>query len=873
MPSQSQTAQGQVADTIETAHDKLLSVTSEWTTAKEAGQTDIISGLIKRILIEVLEWAPDELTDCKTPAAPYECIRLTIEGASRVAIIIQKMTLGLKDRNTDRPYRLDGPVLTAHETAEGIKQACIVCGLKNTELAVLTNGEEWIVFRGSRIGDGKDTLEGLAFVFPSLHAVQDTFKLFYDLLSRQPVVELRYRAHFQEAEGQPIRARAFSKVLREQHQLHPLQSTTLAADLDRIMQSFFLRLAGDKDPGMLLNCFVTTRESQIAEEKIARISEDLVGRIRNLDTHSGEKLSELIHKVQITHLNEFVLLIGTKGAGKSTFIERFFKLVLDPEIKKECILIHVDLKAFEGADDRVIDWLDQILLQKTEKAIFDEAPPSYEEIQGMFFDEYTRWSKGTFKHLYESDKNQFKIEFGRHIEKRREDRPHEYICRLMENIVNSRKKAPCIVFDNADHFSIQFQEKVFQYARSIYETTVCLVIMPITDKTSWQLSRQGALQSFETVSLYLPTPEPKTVLEQRIKYLESKVTDDNEERGRGYFLSYGIKLDLNHLKAFTHCLQHVFLETGKASMWVSNLSNMDIRRSLELTRDIMASPYIKVEELLKAYIAQTAQVIPEFDVQRAIIRRNYNFYPVGINPFVQNIYSLRSEIGTSPLLGLRILTALHDAQHKEEMGKESFVAVSQLYDYFQATTIERRVVSLWLDALLHTGLCWSYDPTQTEIEKVQKIELSPSGRQHLFWGHSDDSYIGSMAEVTPIAHQPTFDKMKAVPWQNKRLEWLEKTCLFLDYLIEEDAYYVRVPDHEAYRGQHSLPRAISRVARRLDTQLQDEQDRYYGYRNDSPRRQGYDQNRQSPHPQSVRENSGNNGHYPDSAPSVATSVT
>jgi hypothetical protein len=135
-----------------------------------------------------------------------------------------------------------------------------------------------------------------------------------------------------------------------------------------------------------------------------------------------------------------------------------------------------------------------------------------------------------------------------------------------------------------------------------------MMIMPITDKTSWQLSRQGALQSFETTSLFLPTPEPKTVLEQRIKYLESKVSDKNEEKGRGYFLSYGIKLDLDHLKAFTHCLQHVFLETGKASMWVGHLSNMDIRRSLVLTRDIMASPYIKVEELLKAYIAQTAQV-------------------------------------------------------------------------------------------------------------------------------------------------------------------------------------------------------------------------------------------------------------------------
>ncbi|MEK9136209.1 MAG: ATP-binding protein, partial [Bacteroidota bacterium] len=334
--------------------------------------------------------------------------------------------------------------------------------------------------------------------------------------------------------------------------------------------------------------------------------------------------------------------------------------------------------------------------------------------------------------------------------------------------------------------------------------------MPITDKTSWQLSRQGALQSFETTSLFLPTPSPKIVLERRIRYLEERVSDKDEERGRGYFLGQGIQLELTHLKAFVNCLQHVFLETGRASEWVGNLANMDIRRSLQLTRDIMASPYIKVDELLKAYIAKTAQVIPIYDIQRAIIRRTYNFYPVGNHPFVQNIFSLRTEIGTSPLLGLRILTFLRDALHKETEGQEAFVQVSQLYDYFQAMMVERRVVGLWLDAMLRTGLCLSYDPTQTTIEGIQKVELSPSGRHHLFWGCADESYISSMMEVTPIQHQPTHEKLRAVPWENKNLERLEKTDIFIHYLLDEDHDYARIPDHEAYEGQRQLAKKLGR---------------------------------------------------------------
>ncbi len=781
------------------------------------------SGLsrVRQLLQSVCGWDAENMLPCDFTPAPFRGLRLCVGAAARVSVIVQETPLGLAGRNADRAYRLNSPVLDTPEASTAIRQACAVCGLKNCELAVVTNADEWIIFRGSRLGDGTDTLAGVAFLFPDRESIHGHFKLFFDLLAVYPVQDYRYRAYFQEAEGQPIRQQAFSRVLREPHSLKPLPRSALALDIGRIMDSFFQRLAGDHDPEMLLNCFVTTRESKIAEDKIARISEDIVSSIRPLDTDTSKTLANIVNDVQVTQRKEFVLLVGTKGAGKSTFVERFFKLVLDPKIKDKCVYIHVDLKECPGDESQVVQWLDENLLKATESAVFQDKIIEYDEIRGMFNLEYLRLSKGPYKHLYETEKPAFKLEFGRHVEKLREDKPNQYIRHILNRIVRSDEKAPCIIFDNADHFSIDFQQRVYQYARSIFEKQICLIIMPITDKTSWQLSRHGALQSFEKTCLYLPTPAPKTVLEQRIQYLETKVFDEDEEKGRGYFLSFGIKLDLAHLKAFASCLQHVFLETGKASLWVGHLANMDIRRSLELSRDIMASPYINVDELLKAYIARTSQVIPPYDIQRAIIRRNYNFYPVGVHPFVQNIFSLRTEIGTSPLLGLRILAFLHDAQHTEEIGKESFVAVSQLYDYFHSITIERRVVSLWIEAMLQTGLCLSYDPTHTSIDKVQKVEISPSGRQHLFWGQYDETYIGSMAEVTPVSDRGAFDLIKSAPRTNKQIEWYERTGPFLKYLVDEDAKFTRIPDHEAFTGQLTITKALDRVRNRLRRELEE----------------------------------------------------
>jgi hypothetical protein len=223
-------------------------------------------------------------------------------------------SLGIETRTAGHAFKLNGPVFNTSSVTEGIEQAIRYCGQKSAELACVTNGREWIVFRGSRLGDGRDTMEGLGFVFPSLDAVQSHFALFYDLLSYESVGKVLYRAHFQEAEGRPIRPHTFRTALRNQNSRR-LLTNKLSNDLNRVMTSFFRRLSGDADPELLARCFVETRESQSADERLAHISEDLVGRIRNLDTGSGEQLTEVVERVKSTQKTSSSLSSAPKGRG------------------------------------------------------------------------------------------------------------------------------------------------------------------------------------------------------------------------------------------------------------------------------------------------------------------------------------------------------------------------------------------------------------------------------------------------------------------------------------------------------------------------------------------------------------------------------
>jgi len=622
---------------------------------------------------------------------------------------------------------------------------------------------------------------------------------------------------FQEAEGRIIRHAQFDRKLRLTESAQLLPQPEIIPALDRLMTSFFQRLTDDRDKEMLEFCFVETRESKAAERRLVRLAEDLIGHIRALDPGSGEQLSDLLSHAQASHLNQFILIVGTKGAGKSTFIQRFFDLKIPDNLKAVCVPIIINLVATEGDETQVHDWLRKTLLEKAENALHGEPPTWYEIIGHMFFSEYQRWSKGSMKHLYEKDKQEFQILFGKHIEKIRSEDPLEYIRGLLRNIVRARRQLPCLVFDNADHFSIGFQEKVFQFARSLYEQELCVVIMPITDKTSWQLSRQGALQSFENEALLLPTPSPKQVVEKRIEFVLQKLTADAPKERDSYFFGKGIKVEFSDLVHFVTALQEIFLNSAKTAHWIGSLTNHDIRSVLDLSRDMINSPHLGFDDALKAYLIQTTIDIPEHRIRHALIRGRYDIFVSSARKYLHNVFDLNSEIETTPLLGLRVLQGLKDAAIKHGDTKTSYISKSDFLQYLANMGVEPRAIKLWLDVMLKKALVFNYDPTCVDEQSATQIELAPAGDLHLYWGKGNFDYLFAMAETTPIREKGAFDEFQNIYRHVASIEHREVTgkvvARFIEYMIAEDSVFCRVPDHASYEGQIDLLTKLRATAR------------------------------------------------------------
>jgi hypothetical protein len=270
------------------------------------------------MLKEVLHWPLGEIGTEEPADAGFADYVCRVRGRARLVVEAKRdgRSLGVEGRPSGAAFKLSGSVFKSEAAKEGITQAIRYCGTKNAEMACVTNGREWIIFRGTRLGDGLDTRDGMAFVFSNLNDIEQKFKLFYSLLSYEAANNFSYRPYFHEAEGQPIRTSVFHKAVRSAGSARFLPNGDLAGDIDKMMSSFFQRLTGDEDPEMLGVCFVETAESNHADKRLAKIAEAIIDRINTLDTGRGTALTHLIARVQQSKRREFVLVVGTKGSGK-----------------------------------------------------------------------------------------------------------------------------------------------------------------------------------------------------------------------------------------------------------------------------------------------------------------------------------------------------------------------------------------------------------------------------------------------------------------------------------------------------------------------------------------------------------------------------
>ncbi len=767
-------------------------------------ETEARFQLIDRILIEVLGWRRDGFR--MEPKTDSGYIDYLLSSGGRNLFVVEAKRTGEKLVSTKltehRFYKLGGAAL--RDAQDGIAQAARYCSSKSVPYAALTNGVSWIGFRAVRV-DGVEYLEGTAAVFPDLDAIQSRFAEFYDLFSQEGVLSRLYAVHLDREEGSALSSVDPLVSVVSPSDVHLMRKSDLGRDMEQLFNEFFKALTGDSDQELLVQCFVESPESHEADRSLEKITRELVSYVQTIRGAAGDELRREIESSFETKRGQIVLIVGNKGAGKTTFIDRFFKFKLDRSLREKCLVLKVDLAESPGSLEGLQEWLTDRLIDAAEKALYNGRNPSYDELLGIFFDHYQRWSTGEYKHLYETDNDAFKIKFGEHISAQRRDKPDNYLTSVLKRAIRQRVVIPCVIFDNADNFPPSFQDAAFQYAHALFRAvTLSVVVVPITDRTIWRLSKAGALQSYSAKTLYLPVPSTKSVLEKRVQFIKRKL-DEGGDKSRQYFTSRGIRITMENMPAFAACVEEAFIRTDYIARRIGALTNYDLRRGLELSQRVITAPILRVEDLISAYFAKAEIRIQEWRIVQALLYGDYNKFRQDAQEYVLDLFALESGCLNSPLLRLSIVRLLMDKENAAADEFGSYMPFEEIDHYFENMGAATRVVHAAVGVLVMYRLVEPYEPNAEEISPTTRLAVTPSGHMHYEMSFNDPVYIEQMALTTAIRSDPIVRSMRTIANQKMGTnEWTTLRREFAQYCIAEDNKLLNLPTHPDYASQAQL---------------------------------------------------------------------
>ncbi len=802
---------------LDQAHDRLTTLLSD----VEGHRSQIVSEedskvqVITKIVTDVLGWNTTDIGSERKHESGFSDYIVSMSG--QPAFIVEAKRQGIFDisvaeRSKLRTLRISGPALKA--AVPGIQQAFSYASEEGLPFAVLTDGFSWIVFKTHVPGKSYRKVE--AFVFPSLDAVLEDFTTFFDLLARSQVTKRVYVQMFDELHNQrsAIERKLTSPI--EESEIQIAQKSPLAFDLDRVFDVYFGRMRGDDDPNLLIECFVETRESRVADFSLEKMASRVLGNIIPTSANLDDHLEDVVRSSVDVDDGQTVFIVGPTGAGKTTFLDRFFRKTLSKGLRDRCVNVRVSCLDASGDQTSMIGWMIDRLIEEIEAEVFGGGSPSWDDLVGMYFREYRRRAEGTGAELYKTDKAAFKIEFGKFLDERVENDREGYLKRLLADIVTNRSRLPILIIDNIDEFSFKQKTDIFQLAQALRRHAQhALVIFPITDKSAWSFSKSDIFGIYSSKSFFLPTPSPRDVFRKRIDYLRSKIeSKDPEDDKKDYFTSKGIRVSIENLDGFAAVLEQVFVDHEFTSKTLGELCNYNIRRTLSLARRVMTSAVFSVDQLISTYVAGQPVSIGYLKFTNALLRGDYALFRQSDQHEIFSIFQIDKSYNESPLLALRILYLLETVAISERNIEDKHVGVQSIIDYFDVLGCAESACLNVLNRLFAARLIEPYDVSVPDIASGQKLAITFAGKAHVQLATTNRAFFSQMALTTSIADESKADEISQAYLSKSSAKVRHDTIrkLFADYLVVEDAQHLQhAISAPAYEGQSELISLIRKL--------------------------------------------------------------
>lgn len=755
----------------------------------DLSESDTRSKLIDHLMMDVLGWtepdiereghARDGFFDYEMSTAVF---RFVIE-AKRVQVTLDLPVSGNRVK-----------LRTIYKSnKEAIDQIRFYLFERSLQYGVLTNGHQFIIakFVGQT---GDDWRDGDAMFFKSFDDIKKNFNLFYELLSRERVMfNARIKIAHDTTQAQLISKMDLAHKHAKLNRNHA--SPQLIPILNTVFEGLF-RTASLSDREILKHCYVENEDVKKKYSELQGLLSDdppkfdaRIAPVQNT-RNTQSQIKEDLFSADL--MRNPIVVIGSAGAGKTTFIKNFFEVVLTDAEKRKRPTVYVDFT--EYSDQLIRDT--QAICTRILARIQESNPGLNLSERGVLKTIYRRQLEDRRKGLWNEvgmTEQVLEQKTTAYMEEALRD-ANFHLINVANYLCEQCDKRLCLILDNADQLDEPSQKAVFLLAQSINKTMPCTVVLALREGYFFEWKDRPPFNAYTSTVYHITAPPYREVLRKRIDYVlkGQSFADTDIELG-----NKRVEFKRGSIKTLFENLYKSLFEEANSSMvsFLEEMSYPNIRAGLELFHRFLLSGHTHMSDYMAL---EYRGGIPFWEFIKSVALDSDYYYTDQSK--VVNLYK-PSVSNVNHFTKIRLLRFLQNVKVRAG-GAQQFVPIERCLQAFVRVGYNADVIIEELNELYRANLISSadYSSDREELGHINTdsmISVTSAGVYYISTLVNTFAYTDLVLQNTPIYDGKAFEALSmAFPpcdAQGKRdlAGRIHTVSLFLDYLRAQEIQDLR----------------------------------------------------------------------------------
>jgi hypothetical protein len=767
----------------------------------QVSEADTRIKIIDRILKEVLGWNEGMITR-ENPVHKGFLDYIIAPNGGRGAVVIEAKKEGASfdvaiKKNLMR-MKLNGSIRSNKELYEAIEQAHYYCVEQAIRFAVVTNGYSWVIFRASR--DDIPWREGFAIIFSSAGIIKDNFIDFWNLLSPYAIQSGLLESTFSSA--QLVNRKLLRVIDYLFYPDQPMLRNRLHNQLSPIVNRIFGDIAEDDQIEILQRCYIHSKTLKIIDENLKLLVTDTIPHFAlndgTIDIKTGEndagEFGQTIGKILTDPQGDVLLLLGGIGAGKSTFLKRFFKFVGKDLIDRTGCWFYITF-LHPPEKDKMENFVYEKIIEQIRSRYEHEKLLNRESILEAFKPEIDELNDTIFN-AEQLDDKEYQRRLSSYIELWKNDLP-KYVQALLK-LLRSKGKSVIICIDNLDQLSPDYQNQIFLYSQRLTNEVKSITIMALREESFYSASIQRTFSAYTNRKFHISSPSFRVLIGQRLKYAREVLTFPDQRVQ--LILRSGNALDKNQINNFLAIIEDsLFRSNRNIARFIECISSGNMREALDMFASFLYSGSTDVDKMLAIYEKQGNYFVAFHEFAKAIILGDRRFYRESSSKGM-NLFDCGAERNSSHFTSLRILNYLLVHQGTNSPEGRGFVEIEYVLGAFIDVMDNEEDFFRTANRLLKKSLIEVDTRATDSIKNSICIRITASGWYYASFLSKSFSYLDLMLQDTPINEEVVVNdltdlvrKVDAIvdneQTKREKLELrFQRVNIFLEYLEKEEIH-------------------------------------------------------------------------------------